>query len=126
MAYCSATEEIMYEPLDFPLPISSPYSVVQRSARGALDDAAGGRYGQGKIQRLVHDLFGGRAVCHPPADLAALRKRRAAEALPQRWQHALIHGWRSGTLGSDSAPHPRTGRQPGRRGDYPEYAGEDG
>ena len=36
-----------------------------------------GRHGKSQIQSGLHDLGGGRAVRHPPADAAALRARRA-------------------------------------------------
>ena len=53
-------------------------------------------------QGLLHDQRGGAEVQHPPADIAAVRARRAAQAVAHRRQHAAVLGRGSRAARNDS------------------------
>src|SRR5579871_3372753 len=86
----------------------------------------GARYEKVQIQSRVHDFSRSGAVSDSSANAAAVRARRIAGALAQRWKYASLHGRRSGTPGSHPETHARTWREPGWRRDHPEHARKDG
>ena len=84
-----------------------------------------GSHGQEDRQGVLHDQRRGAEVQHPPADAAAVRARRTAQAVAHGRQHAPVLGRGSRAARDDSVAHARPWRQPGRRRDHPQHAAED-
>src|SRR5712691_6707484 len=85
------------------------------------DAATSEKTGQGGL----HDQRGCGALQAAPADAAAVRAGRAAEAVAFAGKHAAVYGFRSGAAGCNSDAGARHGRELGGNRDYPEHARED-